>query len=104
MIRGMSNLDDNLKSYEEIQAYRKATESEFALTSTDPLAARQNTKDNLTLLGKEALEALATLIRTGGSENVRLRASQFVISSILDMDKNQDADDALSKLLTKLTS
>ncbi len=99
----MSELDKNLKAYEQLQQDREALQAEYKLSLSDPLTARQGTKDGITVLGVEALETLATLMRTSESDSIRLRASQFVVGTILEMDKSQDADDALTKLLTKLT-
>ncbi len=98
------DLNNNLNSYQQIQDHRKAIEAEFELNRNDPTAARLQTKDGICLLSVDALQCLSELIKRGGSENVRLRASQFVISSVLDMDKTQDADDALTKLLDKLSA
>ncbi len=98
-----SNLDKNLKAYEQLQQDREALQAEYKLSLSDPLTARQSTKDNVTLLGADAVETLGNLMRTSESDAIRLRASQFVVGTILDMDKSQDADDALTKLLTKLT-
>jgi len=100
----MSELDKNLKAYEQLQQDREALQAEYKLSLSDPLSARQGTKDNVTLLGVDAVDTLANLMRTSESDSIKLRASQFVVSTILEMDKSQDADDALSKLLTKLTA
>ncbi len=98
------DFSNNLNSYQQIQDHRKAIEAEFALNQSDPTAARLQTKDGVAQLGLDALQCLSELIKRGSSESVRLRASQFIIASVLDMDKTQDADDALTKLLTKLSA
>lgn len=93
------NIEDNLN---QLQQHREALESEYRLAQEDPMQARQIGRDKLDLLFVDAVETLGDLMRSASSDSVRLRASQFIVGSVLDADKVADADESMRKLLERL--
>jgi len=102
----MHELPDDVQ--QSLRDYRKEVESafeaEFILKDSKLVGAKMASRDQLAELASDAVITLRELMNDADSDQVRLKASCYVLDKVIGKDAVLDPDDPTAKLLEKLTS